>query len=55
MNVALPIVNMLPLIAIVYLITSTVTDLYASQTFTPQNNPNPNTNPSPNPNPKPEP
>ena len=34
MNVALPIVNMLPLVAIVYLIASTVTDLYASQTLT---------------------
>ena len=29
-SVALPIVNMLPLVAIVYLIASTVTDLYAS-------------------------
>ena len=33
-SVALPIVNMLPLVAIVYLIASTVTDLYASQTLT---------------------
>ena len=34
MSVVLPIVNMLPLVAIVYLIVSTVTDLYASQTLT---------------------
>ena len=58
-NVTLPIVNMLPLIAIVYLIASTVTDLYASQTFTPQKNPNPNPDPNPepksNPNPHPNP
>ena len=34
MSVVLPIFNMLPLVAIVYLIVSTVTDLYASQTLT---------------------
>ena len=34
LSVVLPIVNMLPLAAIVYLIVSTVTDLYASQTLT---------------------
>jgi hypothetical protein len=33
-SVALPIVNMLPLVAIVYLLASTVTDLYASRTLT---------------------
>ena len=34
MSVVLPIVNMLPLVAIVYLIVATVADLYASQTLT---------------------
>ena len=54
-SVALPIVNMLPLVAIVYLIASTVTDLYASQTLTltptptqtqKTQSPNPNPNPA---------
>ena len=52
-SVALPIVNMLPLVAIVYLIASTVTDLYASQTLT--LTPTPTQTQSPNPKPKPKP
>ena len=52
-SVALPIVNMLPLVAIVYLIASTVTDLYASQTLTLTPTPTQTQTQSPNPNPNP--
>ena len=48
-NIFLPIVNVLPLVAIVYLIGSTVTDLYAALTLTLAPNPNPNPNPNPSP------
>ena len=55
MSVVLPIVNMLPLVAIVYLIASTVTDLYASQTLTLTPTPTQTQTQSPNPNPIPKP
>ena len=48
-KIFLPIVNVLPLVAIVYLIGSTVTDLYAALTLTLAPNPNPNPNPNPSP------
>ena len=48
-KIFLPIVNVLPLVAIVYLIGSTVTDLYAAPTRTLAPNPNPNPNPNPSP------
>ena len=51
MKIFLPIVNVLPLVAIVYLIGSTVTDLYAALTLTLAPNPNPNPKPNPNPSP----
>ena len=48
-NIFLPVVNVLPLVAIVYLIGSTLTDLHAALplTLAPKPNPSPNPNPAP--------